>query len=88
MTLLSLQRVSFFLTFTSSEMNSPMGFREGCSCLLHGNSNVDIREMSVQVSQYKMGVVITFSKPQRHICLGWLAPNSLLDSQRLHRHTD
>lgn len=88
MTLLFLQRVSFFLAFTSSEMNDPMGFKEGCSRLLHGNSNMDIREMSVQVSQYRMGVVITFSKAQRHICLRRLAPNSLLDSQRLHRHTD
>lgn len=69
MTLLSLQRVSFFLAFTSGEMNDPMGFKEGCSRLLHGNSNMDIREMSVQVSQYRMGVVITFSKAQRHICL-------------------
>lgn len=28
----------------------PVGFKEGCSLPLHGNSNVDTREVSVQVS--------------------------------------
>lgn len=53
MTLLSLQRVSFSLAFTGSEMNDPMGFKEDCSYLLHGNSNMDIRDIPKTSFQYR-----------------------------------
>lgn len=53
MRLLSHQRVSFCLAFTGSEMNDPMGFKEGCSYLLHGNSNMDIRDIPQTSFQYR-----------------------------------